>query len=247
MDNQRTIRPDPAACLARLREISKTFIQPGGLETQVLHNVSLDINEGDFIALTGGSGSGKSTLLYIIGLLEQASGGLYHLMERDVSAMNDDEASAARNRLIGFVFQSFFLIPYASALENVLLSGTYTNTPEKELRLRAEALLEQVGLSDRIHFIPARLSGGQQQRVALARALLNKPAMLLADEPTGQLDTATSRSIMDLLTAINADGTTIVMVTHNPEVADRAARRITVRDGRLHTPDGQRSRPEEAA
>jgi putative ABC transport system ATP-binding protein len=225
-------RSPEAIPLVRLEHVGKTFVQ-GGLEITVLHDVTLDVAQGDFIALTGSSGSGKSTLLHIIGLLEQASCGIFQLQGQNVSALDDNAASSFRNAVIGFVFQSFFLIPYASALDNVLLPGTYGNRPDKALRERAAFLLEQVGLTDRMHHIPARLSGGQQQRVALARSLLNEPSMLLADEPTGQLDTSTSRSIMELLTRINNDGTTIIMVTHSQEIAAAATRRIVIRDGRL--------------
>ncbi len=225
-----------AAPLVRLDGVGKTFVQ-ADIETQVLRGISLDVAPGEFIALTGSSGSGKSTLLYIIGLLEQASSGTYLLEGRDVSTMDDKAASAARNALIGFVFQSFFLIPYATALDNVLLPGVYGGRSGRELRERGETLLERVGLGDRIHHRPSQLSGGQQQRVALARALLNRPTLLLADEPTGQLDTATSRSILDLFCRINDEGTTIVMVTHSPETAAAAKRRIVMRDGQVHATD----------
>ncbi len=222
--------------LVLLDGVGKTFVQ-ADMETRVLSGISLEVTSGEFIALTGSSGSGKSTLLYVIGLLEQASEGTYLLEGRDVAAMDDAAASAARNALIGFVFQSFFLIPYATALDNVLLPGVYGGLPGRELRERGMALLERVGLADRMHHRPSQLSGGQQQRVALARALLNRPALLLADEPTGQLDTVTSRSILDLFCRINDEGTTIVMVTHSPETAAAARRRIVMRDGRLHATD----------
>lgn len=227
-----TTPPGAEHMLVKLEHVSKTFARDG-LETRVLHDISLEVPLGDFVALTGSSGSGKSTLLYIIGLLEQATGGSYLLMGHDATALDDMAASAFRNTLFGFVFQSFFLIPYASALDNVLLPGVYSNKPGNELRRRAELLLEQVGLADRMHHLPGQLSGGQQQRVALARALLNSPAILLADEPTGQLDTATSRAILDLLGNINASGTTIIMVTHSRETAAAATRRIAMRDGRI--------------
>lgn len=221
------------ALLIDLQHIGKTFFH-ADLETRVLHDITLQVTPGDFLALTGSSGSGKSTLLYIIGLLEQASQGRYLLQGHDVSTLEDTAASAFRNTLIGFVFQSFFLIPYASALDNVLLPGTYSQQSGRELRQRGEELLQLVGLADRMHHKPSQLSGGQQQRVALARALLNRPALLLADEPTGQLDTATSRSILELFTRINDSGTTIIMVTHSPETAACAKRRIVMRDGRIH-------------
>ena len=222
--------------LIDMSHIGKTFVQ-ADMETHVLHDICLEVWPGDFLALTGSSGSGKSTLLYIMGLLDQASSGTYRLKGQDVSTLDDTAASAFRNTIIGFVFQSFFLIPYASALDNVLLPGAYGNVPDRELRARAEELLVRVGLGDRMHHRPNQLSGGQQQRVALARALLGNPALLLADEPTGQLDTATSRSILELFTMVNESGTTIIMVTHSPETAACARRRIVMRDGRIH-PEG---------
>lgn len=219
-----------SAPLLTLHGISKTFHQ-AELATTVLHNISLTVAPGDFIALTGSSGSGKSTLLYIIGLLEPASTGTYLLNGQNVLELDDKALSALRNRFVGFVFQNFYLVPYASALENVLLPGTYSQKAGLHFKERALFLLEQVGLADRAHYTPARLSGGQQQRVALARALLNSPEMLLADEPTGQLDSATSESIMELLTEINKSGTTIIMVTHSNETAACAKQRIELRDG----------------
>ncbi len=208
------------------------------LETEVLHKVSLDVAEGEFVALQGPSGSGKSTLLHILGLLERASSGAYLLAGRDVSSLDDDAASDIRNQLIGFVFQSFHLIPYATALDNVLLPGLYDpGARGGELRRRARELLDRVGLSERETFRPTKLSGGQQQRVALARALINEPRLILADEPTGQLDSATSREIMELLRDVHQAGKTIVVVTHDEETAAFASRRILLEDGRV-VPDG---------
>ncbi len=226
--------------LVSLQDICKVFYQED-LKTPVLHNISLEVNQGDFIALTGSSGSGKSTLLYIIGLLEKASSGSYVINGENVEHLDDTALSVLRSRFVGFVFQSFFLIPYATAIENVLLPGTYSQQSGSYLRSRAEYLLEQVGLSDRMHYTPARLSGGQQQRVALARALLNSPLILLADEPTGQLDSATSDSIMELFSRINDDGTTIVMVTHSSLVASCATRRIEMCDGKIFTLEQNKS------
>ncbi len=226
-------KPLDNKALIDMRHIGKIFVQAERI-TRVLHDISLEVWPGDFLALTGSSGSGKSTLLYILGLLDKPSSGSYHLKGQDVSTLDDAAASAFRNTLIGFVFQSFFLIPYASALDNVLLPGAYGDVPDRELRARAEELLVRVGLGDRMHHRPNQLSGGQQQRVALARALLGNPALLLADEPTGQLDTATSRSILELFTRINEGGTTIIMVTHSPETAACARRRIVMQDGRIH-------------
>jgi len=218
--------------LIRLTDITKSYVL-GDVETTVLKGVSMDIMPGEFVALQGPSGSGKSTLLHIIGLLDRPSSGSYFLRGSDVAGLSDDDQSAARNQLIGFVFQSFYLIPYATALDNVLLPGLYGNEPQAALRERAESILAQVGLSDRMHHKPSQLSGGQQQRVAMARALLNGPALILADEPTGQLDSRTSVEIMDLIAQVNTQGTTIIVVTHDETTAAYAKRRILVQDGRI--------------
>ena len=203
----------------------------GGVE--VLSGINLTIHSGEFVALQGTSGSGKSTLLHLMGLLDSPTSGTYRLLGRDVSGLSDEELSALRGTTLGFVFQSFYLVPYATALENVLLPGLYTELPQAELRARALSLLGQVGLGDRVDFKPANLSGGQQQRVAMARALLNRPRLILADEPTGQLDSATSAEIMRLFAEVNATGTTIVLVTHDEGVAAKAGRIIKIADGRL--------------
>jgi putative ABC transport system ATP-binding protein len=203
----------------------------GGVE--VLSGITLTIRQGDFVALQGTSGSGKSTLLHLLGLLDTPTSGVYRLLGRDVSGLSDEELSALRGTALGFVFQSFYLVPYATALENVMLPGMYTDMPQGELRRRAQDLLAQVGLADRVNFRPANLSGGQQQRVAMARALLNRPRVILADEPTGQLDSATSREIMRLFAEVNARGTTIVLVTHDEAVAAQAQRIIRIADGRI--------------
>ncbi|MDO9084124.1 MAG: ABC transporter ATP-binding protein [Humidesulfovibrio sp.] len=199
----------------------------------VLSDITLTIARGEFVALQGTSGSGKSTLLHLLGLLDRPTAGTYRLLGRDVSGLGDEELSQLRNMELGFVFQSFYLVPYATALENVLLPGMYSGRPQAELRARALSLLDRVGLSDRVHFKPANLSGGQQQRVAMARALLNEPALILADEPTGQLDSATSQEIMRLFSQVNAEGCTIVLVTHDEAVAARAGRVIRLADGRI--------------
>lgn len=220
--------------LVRLRGVGKTFNAEGddrGVE--VLRNIDLDITRGEFVSLQGTSGSGKSTLLHILGLLDRATAGSYHFAGQDIAAMDDDDLSGLRNSRIGFIFQSFHLVPYATALENVLLPGMYSDTPQSELRPRAEKLLDQVGLSDRLHFKPSKLSGGQQQRVAMARALLNKPDLILADEPTGQLDSTTSAEIMNLFREVNGSGTAIVLVTHDEEVAKEASHIIRLSDGNI--------------
>jgi putative ABC transport system ATP-binding protein len=200
---------------------------------EVLAGVSLRVRRGEFVALQGTSGSGKSTLLHLLGLLDTPSGGTYRLLGRDVSRLDDDERSRLRNTTLGFVFQSFYLVPYATALQNVMLPGMYSELGQAELRARALELLERVGLGDRVNFRPANLSGGQQQRVAMARALLNRPDLVLADEPTGQLDSATSAEIMRLFTQINASGATIILVTHDEHVAAQAGRVIRIADGRI--------------
>jgi len=224
--------PDTTHPLVRIADVRRVYPQ-GDLEIEVLKGVSLDIAQGEFVALQGPSGSGKSTLLHILGLLDRPTSGSYELDGRDVSGLCDDEQSEARGRLIGFVFQSFYLIPYITALDNVLLPALYSENAGAQARARAMELLGLVGLSDRMDFKPTQLSGGQQQRVALARALVNSPRMLLADEPTGQLDSTTSREIMELMSAINEQGTTVVVVTHDEATAAYARRRIIVVDGRV--------------
>lgn len=224
--------PGSPSPLVRISDVRRVYRQ-GDLEIEILKGVSIEIGQGEFVALQGPSGSGKSTLLHILGLLDRPTSGRYELDGRDVSGLSDDEQSEARGRLIGFVFQSFYLIPYITALDNVLLPALYSDTAGAQARARAVELLGLVGLSDRMDFKPTQLSGGQQQRVALARALINAPRMLLADEPTGQLDSATSREIMDLMSAINSQGTTVVVVTHDEATAAYARRRIIVADGRV--------------
>ena len=218
--------------LIALEDVSKSYAHAGGL-THVLHSVSFQIEPGEFVALQGPSGSGKSTLLHILGLLDRPTSGRYLFRGHDVSGLDDDHLSGLRNQAIGFVFQSFYLVAYATALDNVLLPGLYGKAPQAELRKRALSLLGQVGLADRLDHKPPQLSGGQQQRVALARALVNNPDLILADEPTGQLDSATSVEIMDLLAQVNALGKTVIVVTHDEHTAAYAKRRILVADGRL--------------
>lgn len=220
------------ASLLSLTDITRTFLQ-GDQRIEVLKSISLDIRAGEFLALLGTSGSGKSTLMHILGLLDRPSAGTFLLNGRDVSDMDDDGLSELRNRTIGFIFQSFYLIPYASALDNVLLPGLYSPTSTAKLRKRAQDLLSLVGLGDRMHFKPSQLSGGQQQRVAIARALINDPDILLADEPTGQLDSATSTEIMTLMADINSQGKTVILVTHDESTAAVAKRKIYMEDGRI--------------
>lgn len=217
-----------------LSGVGKTFSQgEGEAGVEVLRDIDLQVASGEFIALQGTSGSGKSTLLHLIGLLDRPTAGRYEFQGQDTSTLDDDALSALRNQSLGFIFQSFYLIPYATALENVLLPGMYSQKPQAELRRRAEELLDRVGLADRMNFRPAKLSGGQQQRVAMARALLNEPAVILADEPTGQLDSATSSEIMALFKSVNDTGKTIILVTHDMQVAASAQRVISLTDGRI--------------
>ncbi|MDP1687075.1 ABC transporter ATP-binding protein [Hydrogenophaga sp.] len=206
----------------------------GGHAVHALAGVSLDIEAGEFVAIMGASGSGKSTLMNILGCLDLPDGGEYRLAGEAVQTMSADALAAVRNRRIGFVFQQFNLLPRTSALENVELPMVYAGVATAERQQRAREALERVGLGDRTGHTPAELSGGQQQRVAIARALVNRPQLILADEPTGALDTHTSEDVMGLLAGLNAQGITVVLVTHEREIADWARRRLVFRDGHLH-------------
>lgn len=216
--------------LIQAQNITRVFTQLDH-EISVLKGIDLSIEAGEFVAIQGSSGCGKSTLLHILGLLDRPSSGKLLLQGHDSSSLGDEEQSQMRNNFVGFVFQNFYLIPYATALENVLLPGVYNPKPARESLKRAQELLERLGLGDRMDFKPNRLSGGQQQRVAMARALLNDPPLILADEPTGQLDSSTSQEILRLLMEINKLGKTIVVVTHDEETASWARRRVIMRDG----------------
>ena len=198
-----------------------------------LDHVDLRIEEGDFVAVMGPSGSGKSTLMNILGCLDTPNDGQYRLLDQEVAALDDDELSSIRNRHIGFVFQSFHLLPRLNALENVMLPLRYSNVDLAEAQQRAVRLLDRLGLSDRAHHKPNQLSGGQRQRVAIARSMINQPPLLLADEPTGNLDSKTSEEIMELFTELNEAGQTILMVTHEDEIAAHARRLIHMRDGKI--------------
>lgn len=218
--------------LIETRELSKSYLM-GNNEVQALRSVSLQIDPGDFVAIMGASGSGKSTFMNLLGCLDQASSGQYFLAGQEVSRKTADELADLRNRYIGFVFQQFNLLPRTSALEQVELPLMYAGVSTKERRERARLCLNEVGLSERAHHLPTQLSGGQQQRVAIARALVNRPMLILADEPTGALDTQTSAEVMQLLTRLNEQGMTVVLVTHEPDIASYARRKIVFRDGRV--------------
>jgi len=216
--------------LIKVRDLAKIY-QIGTQEVHALRSIDLDIQKNEFVALMGPSGSGKSTLMNIIGCLDTPSRGSYHLNGNDVSNMEDDELAEVRNREIGFVFQTFNLLPRYSALENVALPLIYKGVSKSERQERAKEVLHHVGLGDRIDHKPNELSGGQRQRVAVARALVNKPSIILADEPTGNLDTKTSYEIMGLLDEIHRQGNTIILVTHEEDIAEHAKRVVRLRDG----------------
>lgn len=218
--------------LIEVRGLSKFYVM-GSTTVAALRSVSLTIGEGEFVAIMGASGSGKSTFMNLLGCLDTPTAGEYRLAGEKVSDMSGDALAAIRNRRIGFVFQQFNLLPRTSALDNVQLPLLYAATPAIERRQRAMARLSQVGLATRHDHHPSQLSGGQQQRVAIARALVNNPALILADEPTGALDSRTSLEIMVLLQQLNAAGMTIVMVTHESDIAAFASRIITFRDGEI--------------
>lgn len=214
----------------KLEGINKSY-QNGDQELQVLKNIDLEVEEGEFVAIMGPSGSGKSTLMNIIGLLDRTSAGKYTLEETEVSQLSGKKLAQVRNSQIGFVFQQFFLLSKLNAVQNVELPLIYAGVPAGKRKKLAEQYLEKVELGSRMHHLPSELSGGQKQRVAIARALVNTPSIILADEPTGALDTKTGDQIMDLLTELHLEGKTIIMVTHEPEIAEYASRRIVLRDG----------------
>lgn len=213
-----------------IEEVEKTYLQ-GGNTIRALAGVSLNINAGEHVAILGPSGSGKSTLLNVLGALDHPDRGHYRFEGEDISRYTDDQASTLRNERIGFVFQSFHLLPRLTVLENVLLPLRYARKTVADAESRAQRLLARVGLADRIEHRPGELSGGQMQRVAIARALLMNPPLLLADEPTGNLDSKSAADVLSLLDELNRDGQTLVIVTHDASVAERAKRRVYLRDG----------------
>lgn len=238
MANNDTLQPEEADTIITstpiiaVRNLTKTYIL-GQARVHALQSISLAIYQGEFVAVMGPSGSGKSTFMNLIGCLDRPTQGEYWLAGKLVSHLSNDELADIRNRLIGFVFQSFNLLNRASALRNITLPMVYAGIPREERELRGRRILQIVGLGDRLDHRPSQLSGGQQQRVAIARALVNGPSLLLADEPTGNLDTRTSLEIMAVLQALNEQGLTIVLVTHESDIAQYAKRQIAFRDGHI--------------
>ena len=225
--------------LIELRNIRKVFKQ-GDLETEVLKGIDLKIEKGEFVAIMGPSGSGKSTLMYILGCLDRPTSGKYYLDGKNVLELSDDELSRIRGKYVGFVFQAFYLVPYLSVLDNVILPVEYLDSryrkelfKDKSPEEKGKEILERLGMAERINFKPDQLSGGQKQRTAIARALINSPEIILADEPTGQLDTESGRAVMEIFTELNREGRTIIVVTHDPAVASYAKRVIKIKDGKI--------------
>ena len=216
--------------LCILENIRKTFSM-GNTDIEVLRGIDLMVDKGEFVAVMGTSGSGKTTLMNIIGCLDVPTSGRYVLAGKEVSRLSDDELSVIRNEHIGFVFQNFYLLPYATVKENVLLPSLYVEKRKDNFEDKAEELLRTVGLGERLKFKPPQLSGGEQQRVAIARALINEPDLLLTDEPTGQLDSKTAADIMDLLARMHKTGRTILLITHDSNIAAYAERTVKIKDG----------------
>jgi putative ABC transport system ATP-binding protein len=218
--------------LISLDRVTRTY-DMGAVQVHALREVSLAVDEGEFVAIVGPSGSGKSTLMSILGCLDRPTSGDYRLAGTSVASLSDDRLAAIRSRTIGFVFQSYNLLPRTSAIDNVATPLLYQGTSRRERQARARAALERLGLGDRLGHEPRQLSGGEQQRVAVARAIVTDPAVVLADEPTGNLDTASGRDVLDVLRRLNADGRTIILITHDASVAAAARRQVHVRDGAL--------------
>jgi len=249
--SQTTVSPargaadDSVAPVAELRDLCKTYYKPdGSVLVEALKNVSMKIYSGEYLAIMGASGSGKSTMMNLLGCLDRPTGGEYFLDGRDVARMDDDELSRVRGRKIGFVFQAFNLISELNIVDNVLVPLFYQGVPRAERIERAIEKLKIVGLGDRLTHRPKELSGGQQQRVAIARALVNEPSIIMADEPTGNLDSKTSDSILHLFDNLHDAGMTIIMVTHDDEMADHCERIIRLHDGEIQSdsPGGRKSR-----
>ncbi len=230
--------PDAAAEVLALHEVFKTYGTSAN-PVPVLRGIDLVVRRRDYVTVVGPSGSGKSTLLNILGCLDRPSTGVYRFEGSDIAAVDDRELSRIRNTRIGFVFQSFQLVPHLTVRENVELPMFYARRPRRERHTRCEAMIERVGLSHRLTHLPNQLSGGECQRVAIARALVNDPAMLLADEPTGNLDTSTSAQILELFGELHDQGATIVMITHDREIAEAAPRRVGIRDGLIEIDERQ--------
>lgn len=223
---------DKLSTVIRLRGIGKSYYI-GTEEVPVLTHIDLDIEKGEFVSIMGPSGAGKSTLMNILGCLDRPTKGSYMLDGKEVANLNDSELAYTRNRKIGFVFQSFNLLPRLSALDNVILPMIYGNLYKDRRKERATAMLESVGLGDRIHHMPAEMSGGQRQRVAITRALINNPAIIMADEPTGNLDSKSTREVMEIFSRLYEDGKTIILVTHEMDVARYATRHVILSDGHI--------------
>jgi putative ABC transport system ATP-binding protein len=227
------------SAIIRIRDLTREY-RMGSERILALRGVTLDIRRNEYVAIMGPSGSGKSTMMNLLGCLDTPTDGEYWLNGEEVSRLSDDALARVRNREIGFVFQTFNLLPRATALHNVELPLVYAGVRARERQERDAAALERVGLGDRMHHRPNELSGGQRQRVAIARALVNQPSILLADEPTGNLDSVTSDEIMEVFATLHAAGQTVIMVTHEPDIAARAQRRIVLRDGRVESDQMER-------
>lgn len=217
----------------KLSRVNKIYDQGEGLKFKALEDINLNVSRGEFIAVIGPSGSGKSTLMHIMGLLDKPTSGSYELDGENTSKLSEDELAGIRNQKIGFVFQSFNLLSRTCALDNVALPLIYSGVSRKERLKRAKQALEDVGLTDKLFSKPNQLSGGQQQRVAIARSLINNPEIILADEPTGNLDTKTSREIMDIFKKLNKEGRTIILITHEKDIAKQAKKIIRIKDGEI--------------
>ncbi len=219
--------------VVKLEHVFKDYIQ-GKFTVPVLKDISMEVDEGEYLAIMGPSGSGKTTLMNILGCLDVATKGSYYLEEQDISQLDDRRMAEIRNRYIGFVFQTFHLLPRQSAVENVELPLLYGGYSKKERRAMAQAALERVGLGDRMDFKPSQLSGGQCQRVAIARAVAGNPKLLLADEPTGALDSKSGEQVMEIFSSLHKEGSTIVMITHEKSIAEHAQKILYIRDGELY-------------